>query len=81
MRLSFKGFWRGARGVNVPEALLHARTDAQPSLSLSGEGLEERSPAGVETLQRLGNFFVSLNFYLFPRGSPRSINRNVPSAV
>lgn len=65
--------------VMLPPPLLSGSTGDFVRLG----GLQQRSQAGKETLERLGNLSVSLDFYLFPLPcrifcSRISVNRNFP---
>lgn len=66
---------------NIPVGLLNhppPRTRFIVWLFVHLRGLQQRSQAGKETLEKLGNLWVSLDFYLFPLPSRISINRNFP---
>lgn len=80
MQLSFRG--SGEEQRNIPVTLLTAPPPGRylaPRATLCNlRGLQQRSQAGKETSERLGNLSVSLDFYLFPLASRISINRNFP---
>lgn len=61
-----------------PTPLPPGRYLAPRATSCNLRGLQQRSQAGKETSERLGNLSVSLDFYLFPLASRISINRNFP---